>query len=50
LTEKGTAAQPDGGLLQNCERKFKIPWPQADLRSFWPSEFLAFKLPGSRKM
>src|SRR5262249_5577942 len=50
LTENGTAAQSDGGLLQTGERKFKIPWPQADLRSFWPSESLAFKLPGSRKM
>src|SRR5215831_9609063 len=43
LIENGTAAQDDCGLLQNGERKFKIPWPQADWRSFWPSEFLAFK-------
>src|SRR5262249_15058849 len=43
LIQNGTAAQDDGGLLQNGEKKFKIPWPQGDLRSFWPSEFLAFK-------
>src|SRR5262245_52838887 len=49
LIENGTAAQIDGGLLQNNEKKFKIPWPQADLQSFWPSEFLALKTAGLKE-